>query len=61
MGNGTGGGAHCEPKQMASELNRGLNEAGRQVTYRKVKELRDGRYERLQSYGRFSDTKADAR
>jgi acetyl-CoA carboxylase carboxyl transferase subunit alpha len=27
----------------------------------KVKELLDRRYERLQSYGRFSDTKADAR
>jgi acetyl-CoA carboxylase carboxyl transferase subunit alpha len=27
----------------------------------KVKELLDKRYERLQSYGRFTDTKADAR
>jgi len=27
----------------------------------KVKELLERRYERLQSYGRFSDTKADAR
>jgi acetyl-CoA carboxylase carboxyl transferase subunit alpha len=31
------------------------------VTDMKVKELLDKRYERLQSYGRFSDTKADAR
>jgi acetyl-CoA carboxylase carboxyl transferase subunit alpha len=27
----------------------------------KVKELLERRYERLQSYGRFCDTKADAR
>ena len=27
----------------------------------KVKELLDRRYERLQSYGRFTDTKADAK
>jgi acetyl-CoA carboxylase carboxyl transferase subunit alpha len=31
------------------------------VTDMKVKELLDKRYERLQSYGRFTDTKADAR
>jgi acetyl-CoA carboxylase carboxyl transferase subunit alpha len=38
-----------------------LNDAWRQVTDMKVKELLDKRYERLQSYGRFTDTKADAR
>ena len=33
----------------------------RQVADLKTKDLLDRRYERLQSYGRFSDTKADAR
>jgi acetyl-CoA carboxylase carboxyl transferase subunit alpha len=46
---------------MASQLKRGLNDAWRQVSDLKVKELLDRRYERLQSYGRFTDTKADAR
>jgi acetyl-CoA carboxylase carboxyl transferase subunit alpha len=46
---------------MASQLKRGLNDAWRQVTDLKVKELLDKRYDRLQSYGRFTDTKADAR
>jgi len=46
---------------MAAQLKRGLNDAWRQVTDMKVKELLERRYERLQSYGRFSDTKADAR
>ena len=55
------GGAHRDAKQMAAQLKRGLNDAWRQVTDLKVKELLDKRYERLQSYGRFSDTKADAR
>ena len=55
------GGAHRDPKQMSVQLKRGLNDAWRQVTDMKVKELLERRYERLQSYGRFSDTKADAR
>ena len=55
------GGAHRDPQQMAASLKRGLNDAWRQVTDLKLKELLDRRYERLQSYGRFSDTKADAR
>ena len=55
------GGAHRDPQQMASSLKRGLNDAWRQVADLKLKELLDRRYERLQSYGRFSDTKADAR
>jgi acetyl-CoA carboxylase carboxyl transferase subunit alpha len=46
---------------MASQLKRGLNDAWRQVSDLKGKELLDRRYERLQSYGRFTDTKADAR
>ncbi|MEY3793696.1 MAG: hypothetical protein RLZZ521_1024 [Pseudomonadota bacterium] len=55
------GGAHRDPKQMSAQLKRGLNDAWRQVTDMKVKELLERRYERLQSYGRFSDTKADSR
>jgi acetyl-CoA carboxylase carboxyl transferase subunit alpha len=55
------GGAHRDPKQMASQLKRGLNDAWRQVSDLKVKDLLDKRYDRLQSYGRFTDTKADAR
>ena len=53
------GGAHRDPKQMSAQLKRGLNDAWRQVTDMKVKELLDKRYERLQSYGRFTDTKAE--
>jgi len=55
------GGAHRDTKQMAASLKRGLADAWRQLSDLKVKELLDRRYERLQSYGRFSDTKADAR
>jgi acetyl-CoA carboxylase carboxyl transferase subunit alpha len=55
------GGAHRDTKLMASQLKRGLNDAWRQVADLKVKELLDRRYERLQSYGRFTDTKLDAR
>jgi acetyl-CoA carboxylase carboxyl transferase subunit alpha len=51
------GGAHRDPKQMASALKRALNDALRQVADLKPKELLQRRYERLQSYGRFSDTK----
>lgn len=45
---------------MAAFLKRALNDAFRQVSDLKTKELLDRRYERLQSYGRFNDTKADA-
>ena len=55
------GGAHRDHKQMAAFLKRGLNEAWRQVADLKTRELLDRRYERLQSYGRFSDTKAESR
>ena len=54
------GGAHRDTKLMASHLKRGLNDAWRQLSDLKPKELLDRRYERLQSYGRFNDTKADA-
>jgi acetyl-CoA carboxylase carboxyl transferase subunit alpha len=52
------GGAHRDPKQMAAYLKRALGEAYRQVADLKVKELLERRYERLQSYGRYTDTKA---
>jgi len=55
------GGAHRDTKLMASQLKRGLNDAWRQLSDLKPKELLDRRYERLQSYGRFNDTKAEAR
>jgi acetyl-CoA carboxylase carboxyl transferase subunit alpha len=51
------GGAHRDAKQMASFLKRALNDAVRQVSDLKPKELLQRRYERLQSYGRFTDTK----
>jgi acetyl-CoA carboxylase carboxyl transferase subunit alpha len=51
------GGAHRDTRQMAAFLKRALNDALRQVNDLKPKELLQRRYERLQSYGRFSDTK----
>ncbi|MES2229793.1 MAG: acetyl-CoA carboxylase carboxyltransferase subunit alpha [Burkholderiaceae bacterium] len=51
------GGAHRDTKQMAAFLKRALNDALRQVSDLKPKELLQRRYERLQSYGRFTDTK----
>lgn len=51
------GGAHRNIKQVSSQLKRALNEALRQVSDLKVKELLERRHERLQSYGRYSDTR----
>ncbi len=51
------GGAHRDHKQMASNLKRALSDALRQVSDLKPKELLVRRYERLQAYGRFGDTK----
>ncbi|GAB2457893.1 acetyl-CoA carboxylase carboxyltransferase subunit alpha [Comamonas humi] len=53
------GGAHRDHKQMAALLKRALGDVWRQVADLKPKELLDRRYARLQSYGRFNDTKAD--
>lgn len=50
------GGAHNDPKHMAALLKRALNDALRQIVDLKPKELLQRRYDRLQSYGRFSDT-----
>lgn len=55
------GGAHRDHKQMAAMLKRALNDAWRQVADLKVKELLERRYQRLDSYGRFTDTKAETR
>jgi acetyl-CoA carboxylase carboxyl transferase subunit alpha len=54
------GGAHRDPRQMAAFLKRALTDALRQISDLKPRELLDRRYARLQSYGRFTDTKADA-
>src|SRR6478609_7835813 len=54
------GGANSDSKQMAAFLKRALNDAWRQLADLKVRELLERRYERLQSYGRFTDTKAEA-
>jgi acetyl-CoA carboxylase carboxyl transferase subunit alpha len=51
------GGAHRDHKQMASFLKRALNDALRQVSDLKPKELLQRRYERLQGYGRYADSK----
>ena len=51
------GGAHRDPKAMSASLKRALGDALRQVVDLKPKELLDRRYQRLQAYGRFSDTK----
>ncbi len=50
------GGAHRDHKQMAAQLKRGLVDALRQVADLPVPELLERRYERLKSYGRFTDT-----
>ncbi len=55
------GGAHRDHKQMAAFLKRALGDAWRQVSDLKPRELLDRRYERLQSYGRFTDTKSGGR
>jgi acetyl-CoA carboxylase carboxyl transferase subunit alpha len=52
------GGAHRDAKQMAAFLKRALNDALRQVSDLSVRDLLQRRYQRLQSYGRFSDTTA---
>ena len=51
------GGAHRDSKQMAAFLKRALTDAYRQVGDLKITDLLERRYARLQSYGRFTDTK----
>ncbi len=51
------GGAHRDTKAMTASLKRALSDALRQVSDLKPKALLERRYERLQAYGKFSDTK----
>ncbi|MEK8027169.1 MAG: hypothetical protein RLY78_1606 [Pseudomonadota bacterium] len=51
------GGAHRDTRHMASQLKRALVDAYRQVSDLKTKDLLQRRYDRVQSYGRFADTK----
>jgi acetyl-CoA carboxylase carboxyl transferase subunit alpha len=55
------GGAHRDVKQSAAFLKRALADGYRQLADLKVRELVDRRYDRLQSYGRYTDTKANAK
>ncbi|MCA6217446.1 acetyl-CoA carboxylase carboxyltransferase subunit alpha [Ideonella sp. B7] len=52
------GGAHRDPKHMATSVKRALVDALRQVSDLSVPDLLARRYERLKSYGRFTDTSA---
>ena len=54
------GGAHRDHRQMAAFLKRALGDAYRQVSDLRPRELVERRYQRLQSYGRFADIKADS-
>jgi acetyl-CoA carboxylase carboxyl transferase subunit alpha len=49
------GGAHRDPKQMASMLKRALADSLRQVQGMKPKELVAARHEKLMSYGKFKE------
>ena len=51
------GGAHRDIKWMAAQLKRALNDSLRQVIDLRPKELLQRRYDRVQAYGRFGDTK----
>ncbi|MEY2994783.1 MAG: hypothetical protein RL357_1718 [Pseudomonadota bacterium] len=49
------GGAHRDPKAMMGLLSKGLSDALRQVSGLQTEELLQRRYERLQSFGRFTE------
>jgi acetyl-CoA carboxylase carboxyl transferase subunit alpha len=53
------GGAHRDPKQMATMLKRALADSLRQFQGIKVKELLAARHARLMGYGKFKETSAD--
>ena len=55
------GGAHRDARQAAVFLKRALGDAYRQVSDLKPRELLERRYERLQSYGRYADTRVNAK
>jgi len=50
------GGAHRDPKQMATLLKRALADSLRQFHGMKTKDLLDARHEKLMSYGKFKET-----
>jgi len=50
------GGAHRDPKNMATMLKRSLAESLRQFQGMSVKELQARRHERLMAYGKFKET-----
>jgi acetyl-CoA carboxylase carboxyl transferase subunit alpha len=52
------GGAHRDPKAMATMLKRTLAESLRQFQGMSVKELQARRHERLMAYGKFKETGA---
>jgi len=54
------GGAHRDPKQMASMLKRALADTLRQFQGMKTKELLSARHERLLGYGKFKSTTAES-
>ncbi|MGB3428120.1 MAG: acetyl-CoA carboxylase carboxyltransferase subunit alpha [Burkholderiaceae bacterium] len=53
------GGAHRDPKQMASMLKRALADTLRQFQGLKTRELLNARHERLLAYGKFKSTTAE--
>lgn len=53
------GGAHRDPKAMATMLKRALAESLRQFQSMKVSELQARRHERLMAYGKFKETGAN--
>ena len=55
------GGAHRDHKQMTGFLKRALADAWRHIADLKPEELLQRRHDRLNSYGRFADAKADAK
>ena len=50
------GGAHRDPKQMATMLKRALADSLRQFHGMKTKDLLEARHEKLMSYGKFKET-----
>jgi acetyl-CoA carboxylase carboxyl transferase subunit alpha len=50
------GGAHRDPKSMMALLRRALTDAQRQLQSMSIHELRERRFERLMSYGKFKET-----
>ena len=54
------GGAHRDPKQMATMLKRALADSLRQFQGVKVKDLLTARHARLMGYGKFKETSSES-